>query len=217
MIKNERVTPTVHSSDREAWLAARRNYITASDAAVLLGMGRRDKKTGEPFRTVDQIRAEKLGLLPEWQGDDATSMALDLEPWIIGQARKRLGWQIQDCGVLMIDTECPRLAGTPDAIASSPWGDFVVQIKVTSCQPRELCKPGSTAEYADGPPIYYQIQCQAEMAVTGLAHAALLVLHTSPRLALRSYYIPRHHGVVDRLRRAVVEFWRNAEAVCECI
>lgn len=198
-----------HSSDRGAWLAARRELVTASDVAALLGES--------PYKTREQLRMEKAGLAEEWAGDEQTELALALEPYVMAMARERWGWKICPVGRLFNDASEPRLGATPDGSMDTPWGDANVQIKVTSAKPTEMCKPRkdgspSTAAFAAGAPLHYQLQVQAEMAVMGVAHSSLLVLHTGP-LALRAYYVPRHDGVIARIRREVVVFWSEVEAL----
>ena len=71
----------------------------------------------------------------------------------------------------------------------------------------------SGAMFANGIPIYYQLQLQAQMAVTGTRHAALLVLHhaDSVGLKLRAYYMPRHDPVVQRIRSEAIRFVADLE------
>jgi predicted phage-related endonuclease len=209
----------VHSSDRDAWLAARRELITGSDVARLLCEGYA-KTEAEKAGQRGQLIMEKAGLAEEWEGDERTELAGMLEEAVIGIARKRFGWDIRPHGALVVDSVCTRLGATPDSIVKSPWGDATVNVKISSAQPPEDCKPRkdgspSTAAYANGVPLYYQLQLQAEMAVLGLQHSALLVLHHGNGLKLRSYYVARHEGVIARIRREVDKVWREIEALRE--
>ena len=199
------------SKDREAWLAARRDIVTASDVAAMLGES--------PWKTRDQLRMEKAGLADEFAGAENTDLALALEPWVIEQANARFGWRIEPCGVLIFCGGDLPLGATPDAVMSSPWGPCTVQIKVTSAQPTDLCKPlksgkPSTAAFAEGPPLHMQLQVQAEMAVLVFRHSVLLVLHTNP-LALRAYYVPAHDGVIARIKREAALFMAEVTALRE--
>jgi hypothetical protein len=209
---------TIHSSDRDAWLAARRELITASDVARLLceGYAKTDKER-EQQRA--QLIMEKAGLADEWKGDERTELAGLLEDAVIGVAAKRFGWKLEPYGLLKVDSVCKRLGGTPDAILIGPFGDLVVNVKISSASPPEDIKPTrkdgtpSEAAYLHGPPLYYQLQLQAEMAVTGMQHSGLLVLHHGRGLKLRGYYVPRHEQVIARIRREVDLAWTEVEAL----
>lgn len=197
------------SHQRNAWLEERKNFVTASDVAALLGES--------PYKTRDQLRMEKLGLADEWSGAEHTDIALALEVPVLEIAYKRYGWSTTHNTALVQDSLCPRLAATPDAFVTTPWGDGVIQIKWTACKAKEDCRPltskgkPSEAAYLHGPPLHYQLQVQAELACTGLNHGCLLVMHEIPTLKLRPYYIARHEGAISRIRREALIFWEEIE------
>jgi predicted phage-related endonuclease len=196
---------------REYWLRQRHDRITASDVAILLGESKYHSRDDLIERK--STRYEQLA----HYASESTEIGQELEPAIIEIARKRYGWQLERNHALLLDPSCERLGATPDAFMTSPWGRAVVQIKFTSCQPPEKCKPTrrdgapSGAAFAFGAPLDYQIQIQAELAVTGLDHGVLLVLHSAGGFALRAYYVPRHEAVIERIRREVVAAWAEIE------
>lgn len=181
------------------WLAARMNYLTASDVGAVLGENE--------YATRDQVRMEKAGLAEPFQGSERTDLSLLLEPWIAERARDKWGWNLIPHGKLIVDRECPRLAATPDYHMDTPWGWCNVQIKVTSVKPYEEVK-----KYGGKPPLMYQLQTQAEMACLGYANTSLLVMHLMP-LCLRAYHIPRHSQVIARIRAEAVRFMAEVEAL----
>jgi hypothetical protein len=198
-------------SSREDWLAQRKQYVTASDVAALLGESK--------YKTRDQLRMEKMGLADEWQGNEQTTNALLLEAESWRLAEHWYGWHCRPNGnVLVKDAVCSRLAATPDAYLDSPWGTAVVQAKWTrsSVQEdvRQVTKAGkpTTAAFAAGPPIGWQLQVQAELACTNLQHGVLLVMHHGQGLKLRPYYIPRHERVIARIRAETLLFWKEIES-----
>lgn len=174
----------IHSSDREAWLKARQGYICASEVAAVLGESE--------WMTREQIIQEKIGLAEPFAGDERTENALALECWVAARSEPKYGWKLTPHGALVVDPECPCLAATPDFVNES--GE-PVQVKVTSVKPYEDVK-----KHGGAPPLYYQLQVMAEMAVLGKERGFLLVFHTLP-LVIRSYAIVRHDGVIARIRR----------------
>ena len=192
--------------NREGWLLERRKYVTASDVAALLNES--------PYKTRAQLIMEKIGLADEFEGNEYTDIALELERPVIDLAAKRYGWPIEYNGLRLVpDPHCARHASTPDATMMTPWGLAVVQVKWTTCVAQEDCKPTtksgapSTATYLNGPPLGYQLQVQSEIACVDAVGGVLLVMHTTPGLKLRPYFVPRHEGAIARIRREVVRFW----------
>lgn len=182
---------SVHSSDREAWLAARNALITASDVGAIMGHNE--------YRSRAEVINEKMGLGEAFAGNERTELGLALEPWIAEQATKRYGWPLVAHGSLIFDPECPDLGATPDYTMSTPWGDATVQIKASTVREYETVK-----KYGGQPPLNYQLQVQAELACLGYQHGVLLVFHTAS-LCIRAYYLPRHDGAIASIREAARE------------
>jgi putative phage-type endonuclease len=174
----------IHSSDRDAWLLARQQYICASEIAAVLGENE--------YMTREQIIQEKIGMAQPFEGNERTENALALEAWVAQRAAEKWGWKLTAHGALVPDPDCEFLAATPDFVneAGEP-----VQVKVTSVKPYEEVK-----KYGGAPPLNYQLQVMAEMACLGAPRGFLLVFHTLP-LIVRSYPIERHEGVISRIRR----------------
>jgi putative phage-type endonuclease len=189
----------VNPEEKAIWRAARRELLTASDVGAVLGENK--------YRTREQVRMEKAGLADEFEGNERTDNALDLEPWVANQARKKFGWNLVPHGQLIVDKECPLLGATPDYMCETPWGWVNVQIKVTSVKPYEEVK-----SYGFAPPMMYQLQVQGEMACLGWQHSELLVFHTSI-LELRHYPIPRHPMAIARIRREAHLFMAEVNAL----
>lgn len=209
----------VHQSDRERWKEARRPLITASDVANLLCESYA-KTEAERAQQRDQLIMRKAELADDWEGNENTELASELEIPVIHAAAKRWGISISPHGWLDVDCECKRLGATSDAIwypRSDGVGGFIpVNVKVSSCKPHEDCKPlksgePSTAAFAAGIPLYYRLQLQAEMAVHGTQHAGLLVLHYDRSLKLRMYIQSRHEAVIARIRSEVDRAWDDIE------
>lgn len=187
-----------HSSDRQAWLAERRRYLTSSDVAAVMGHSK--------FATRGTVVLDKLGLADEWEGSEQTDLGLDLEPAIAAAAKRRWGWDMRHHGELIADAHCPDLAATPDYVMSTPWGMAAVQIKLTTCRAQEDIKPKkggepSDAAYANGAPLYHQLQQLAELACLGYEWSTLLVLHAcAPSFKLRCYPLRRRENIITMIR-----------------
>lgn len=203
----------ISADQREPWLAARREYVCSSEVAAMLGEA--------PFKdaTRGRVLLEKAGLGDPWEGSEQTQLGLDLEPAIARAAARRWGWKLFRCAELIVDSECHALAATPDYLVEGPWGLGCVQVKLTTCQAAEDCKPKkdgspSTAAYAGGAPLYHQLQQQAELACLGLKWSALLVLHAcAPSFKLRAYALQRHDDAIARIRREAVLLMDEVRAV----
>ncbi len=211
------------SRDREAWLAARRELFGSSDCADLLRAGYVDKKLSDAEVAAAGNTAYKLvimrkaGMAEEFQGNETTEMGKDFEPSFVNMAKRKWGWNMVPFGMLVQDRVCPRLGATPDFIVDSPWGRGLVQTKLTTAQAQEDCKPQkngdpSTATYANGPPSYYLVQKQAELAVMDLEWNSLLVLHcANGQFKGRLYPVRRHDGVIERIRYEATRAWELVE------
>lgn len=206
----------VHSSDRETWLATRKRYLCSSEAAAALGEN--------PYTPRAQLVMEKAGLAEPWTGNEQTLLGRAFEPGFVEAAKEKWGWQLEPMGWLIRDSVSPYLAATPDFVARTPWGKCAVQTKVTCSAAQEDCKPvrrdgtPSTAAYAFGAPVHYQIQQMAELACLGpdWEWSALLVCHgCPPGWKLRSYLARRHEGVIWKIRGEAERFMRDVEALRE--
>ncbi len=184
-----------HQSDREAWLAARKAYCTASEVVVAMGKSK--------YQTREELVLSKLGLWQREQMDDESrDLGLMLEDALAALVRKRWGWPLVPFGWLVEDSMCKALAATPDCTMLTPFGPAVVDLKVTSAQAQEQCKPGSTAKFANGCPEDFALQLQCQMACLGreYKYGAVLVLHCAGGFRMRSYCVRRSESVINEIR-----------------
>lgn len=208
----------VHQAgNHEAWLAARRELITASDVSRLLGIGWA-KSEAEAQQQRGQLVMEKAGLVEGFAGSETTDIGTELELPLLQIAAKRMGLTIEPCGVLMKHPRIERLGATPDAFIVTRYGKFPVNAKVTSAQPPEQCKPRkdgkpSEAAYANGLPLYHRAQALSEAMVCGSSHGAMCVLHANGGLTLRLYLQPRHEKLEARIEAEVAKAWSEVMAL----
>lgn len=225
--------PIIHSSQRDAWLAARDDMWCASEIAMLLNEGYAKNEAERAAQRGVAITAKALReRFPE---EESLQLAGKLETFALGLARDLWWPNLRMDGYLYQDATLPVLGATPDAVipdesplalgdgAEPVWEGpplAVVDCKISSTKAQEDIKPKkdgtpSEAAFANGCPLYYAVQLLSQMAVTGAAEGWLVVLHTSypPGLKLRRYHVARHEGVIARIRREVASAWLEVEAI----
>lgn len=183
----------ITTANRDEWLAARRNFITASDAAAILGHS--------PWRGRIDVWAEKVGQGTPVEETERMRLGRLLEPAILARYAQDTG-RLAEATVVANDTlyrsdKYDWLACTPDALVTK-GGKMVglAQAKATS----------STASWPDGqPPIYYQIQAAIEMATMDAPWDDFPTLiagsdYTCPR-------VERHAAAEDAILAELHEFW----------
>ncbi len=208
---------SIHQSDRSAWLAARQSAFGASDVPRLLCEAPA-KSEAERAGQRGLIIAEKAGLVDPWAGNESTELGQELELPVLDIARRRFGLDIEECGVWTVNTRYPRLGCTPDAYIRLGGERYPLNVKFTSCQATEDCRPTkkdgkpSTAAFATGLALYYRIQSIAEAMVCGTSHGFMLVMHAAGGLKLRLYSQPLHEGTAQRIEREILSAWADVEA-----
>ncbi len=182
--------------DRTAWLEARRQGIGASDAADVLGVGRRSPMT---------LYCEKLGLAePDPLEAEAVEWGLLLEPVLVQRYKQITGRDVVgSSGPSIVRSEQhPWMTFSPDGwILADPRGSAPLQIKTAGAF--------RAADWDDEPPLSYQVQVQHEIAVTGARWGALAVLLGGQRF--RHYEIERNETFIATLIEREAEFWRRLQ------
>jgi putative phage-type endonuclease len=180
--------------ERESWLEDRKTAIGASDAPPALGIS--------PWKSKFALWSEKCGLT---EGDDLSEsepaeFGIRLERPIAEAFADRTGrtvnlWQPHN---FIRDPERHWLGCTPDAVQESDRGEGGVQIKTASAY--------KASEWADGPPLIYQVQVQTEMHVAGWDWCSLVVLIGGQKL--RWFDIERNDRFINEaLLPKLQEFW----------
>lgn len=182
---------------RESWLNERQTGIGASDSPVVLGIS--------PYKSVFQLWAEKSG---EAESEDVDSEAaewgLRLERPIADAFAERTGRTVEMWPQYTL-ARCqgmPWLTATPDATQVMDDGNHgLLQIKTTSAF--------NVADWRDGPPLFYQVQCQHELHVTGRTWGTLCVLIGGQRL--RTYEYTLNPKFIDALLPKLGSFWNSVQ------
>ena len=196
VLQNTRVLATVTSyDDREAWLAARRSGVGASDAAAICGL--------DAWRSPMAVWLDKVGL-----GDDTENAAM------------RWGQRLEGVVADEFAEQHPELSlsapvgiyqhATHDWMLASP--DRIVALADAPGEPRALLEIKTAGQYvadkwADGVPDAYQVQVQHQLAVCGLDRAWVAVLIGGRDY--RTLEVARDDAALDALIDIEQEFWEG--------
>jgi predicted phage-related endonuclease len=198
----------IYPADRAAWLAARRQDVTASVAGCLLGV--------HPYTTAYGLWALKSGLVADDDTDNAVlRRGRLLEPVVIEMLREdRPDWTVEyrRDNAYFRDPEA-RIGATPDAFATRPdiYGRGIVQVKtVADDKFRREWIDAETGEIVL--PLWIAVQAIVEANLTGASWACVAVMVIGRGIDLQIVDVPLNTRVMNRLRREVREFWRMVEA-----
>lgn len=175
---------------RDEWLAWRRRGIGGSDAAAIIGL--------DPYRSPFDVYAEKLGLKPEPEDNEAMRQGRDLEDYVASRFVEATGKDVRRCNAILQHPEYPWLIGDPDRLVVGE--NAGLECKTTSVLNKARFNQG---EY---PPHYY-VQCMHYMALTGAErwYLAVLVLNQ----AFHVFIIERDEDEIAALIEAEKRFWED--------
>lgn len=190
----------------EEWLKERRGSIGGSDVGALLGLNR--------YRSPYTVWAEKTGLLPEQQDNEAMRQGRDLEDYVAKRFMERSEKQVVRYNYLLRSAECPHLHANIDRrILGERSG---LECKTASALNMKAYKGGQFPES-------YYAQCVSYLAVTGWErwYLAALVLNKAffiyqlttraddiiPEWCDGSVYVPASEIAV--LKQMAADFWEQ--------
>ena len=196
-----------HDAPRDDWLAARRQGITASEIAVILGIS--------PWDSPFNLYWRKLGEIPETFQTDAMSLGTYLEPWIADRwAEDHPEWW-PGMGGLWASDNRPWQLCTPDRLLfrGIPTGgpgtppdpdESVLEIKSAGSY------DGWGPDGSDLIPPYYRAQVLWQLDTLGLevAHVTCFFLATRSR---RDYVVAWDHDDIAIMRHAARQFLDRLE------
>lgn len=178
----------------ESWLAARRLNLGASEVAALFGQN--------PWESYYSLWAKRCGLVPDLHpSSEQMEWGRALEEPIAQRYAKETGFCLQDLGrwTILRNPTIKGLACTLDRIIVT--GDENVGAL-------EIKTRGAHADPTDIP-LMYEIQLQAQLAVTGWKWGALAILTGGQQFTRRDFNA--HRGFQATLLDRVTEFWRRVE------
>jgi len=196
------------SNDREAWLALRRQDITASDVAIVCGEG--------AYASMAELYAEKKGLRPPLIDSGVLKRGRWGEASVFeALAEEKPHWEIRRAKVYLRDPEL-RLGATPDGFAVAPEheGIIVVQAKVISryiFRHRWMLDPDEDIVYGDAAaPEAYRLQTLTEAMLAEAPTAYLaVVINSEYDMHFRLFEVPRDPDIEERIKYCVLTFWNS--------
>lgn len=196
IVQPELATPTgllilPADAPRERWLEARRSGLGGSDALASLGLS--------PYSSRYSVWADKRGLLPDTDDNEAMKWGRLLEPVIAQQFEEQTGVGTSVCGLLRHVNRDWQLASV-DRLTDD---GAVLEIKTTSAYRADDWDDDQLADAAEA-------QLQHYLAVTGLEHGYAAALIGGQCLEIR--HVQRDERLIKVLIEAEAELWRLVEA-----
>jgi putative phage-type endonuclease len=175
---------------REEWLELRKSGIGGSDAAAVVGLS----KWSSPLA----VYADKLGILPEREDNEAMRQGRDLEAYVAERFSEATGLKVRRENHILINDDYPFMFANIDRRIVGV--DEGLECKTTSVYNK------TDFEGGDVPPEYY-VQCQHYMAVTGwnVWHLAVLVLNQGFHI----FRVERNEEDIQALITTEKNFWMN--------
>lgn len=184
---------------REQWLEERRTGIGGSDAATVMD--------ANPYKSAYALWAEKAGLAPvDEEESEPAEWGKRLEPAIAQKYREVTGRTIHLYGTavptLMRHDRLPFMLGSIDAEVADIDGHGskglgILEIKTTGAHHAE--------EWEEAAPLYYQVQLQHYLAVTGRAWGSFAVLIGGQRF--KWYDVERNDKFIATLEARCAWLW----------
>ncbi len=193
-------------TDRRAWLAWRRGGIGGSDAAAIVGL--------DPYRGPMSVWLSKTGRLGDDEDEDLEYVMWGnlLEPAIAQQFEKRTGLLVPlSARALMLEHSAhPWMRATIDGLVTEAGADPDGLGPIHGATPLGVVEIKTVAGFKSGAwaesvPEHFQLQCQHQLAVTGLQHAWIAVLFGGQRMEIRE--LERDDDVIDSLIAVEEGFW----------
>lgn len=183
--------------DRERWLMDRRSRLGATDVSAILGIN--------PYKTAYEVWLDKKGLLPAWEGNDATRLGQMLEPVLLDAAESM--WA-RDEGMernVVVKHDCLPIAATLDGWLNGP--EEVVEIK-TAGLTNEFAELGHWGEAGtDQIPNWYLVQVQTQLLCTEAERARMLALISGRGLV--DYEVKRDPEIGNVIGETCARWWHD--------
>lgn len=187
---------------RDEWLAARRQGVTASEIAALLGIS--------PFESPFDLYWKKTGQIPEDYDDERLSLGRHMEPWIA----ERFAVAHPDlhltapAGLWGSEDRAWQLA-TPDGLVCEDAGFGALPVAVWEGKTSGTYD-GWGEDGTDEVPAYIAAQAQWQMDVLDVttAYVACFFLATQK---IRTYQLTWDQDDIDLMRARAIEFWQRIQ------
>jgi predicted phage-related endonuclease len=191
-------------TNREQWLAWRREDITGTDAAALLGL--------HPYVSQLMLYLDKAGIVPRDDADTPRKrrgrLLEALGPELIKEARPY--WEVIRAQDYVRDP-VHRLGCTPDFFVRDNRQRFGIN-QFKSVEPGVFERNWRDPENHEiSPPIWIGIQAALEKHLTGAAFATIGVVRVGHGIEFDLIELPETPGLIERLEAAADAFWQAIE------
>jgi putative phage-type endonuclease len=192
-------TPLLIKTGTEAeWLAARRQGVTASEIAVVMGLS--------PYDSPFALYHRKRGDLPETEDTDAMERGRILEPYIADRfAKLHPEFTVMGDGrTLYAHPDRPWQLATPDRLACErEWGDLPYPVAVLETKTDAGGDDQWGDDGSDQIPVHYRCQVLWQMDVLGVTAAYVACL------AMRSWKLRVYELTMDGPAEADLKIMRD--------
>lgn len=189
MYRNLDKIPTLNMP-REEWLEERRKSIGGSDASGILRLN----KFSSPYK----VWADKRGLLPEQEDNEAMRQGRDLEDYVARRFMEKTGKKVRRENYMLRNPDFPFAHADVDRVIIGE--DAGLECKTT--------KSLSFSRFKNGEfPTYYYVQCVHYLMVTGCKRWYLAVLVLGEGFYV--FTIERDEEEIKALAEAEAEFWNE--------
>lgn len=178
--------------ERAHWLEERRKGLGGSDSPVVLGVS--------PFKTQQDLWAEKRGLVLDVEPTPAMKRGTVLEPLVADMYSEATGRKVRRVNQILQHKEYDFMLANIDREIVGAGLPGVLEIKCPGLKVFSECK-------RQGVPDYYQIQLQHYMAVTGRQWGALAVFNAE-RWELVFFDVKRDEEIINMIVVKDAEFWQ---------
>ena len=190
MLENSMIVGNAAKLTREEWLDKRRGYIGGSDASVCVGLN--------PYRSLAELYADKKGLLPDREENEAIRLGRDLEEYVAQRFCEATGKKVRRDSNMYVIRDKPFIGADIDRRVIGE--NAILECKTTNNWGKNDFDGGEI------PPIYY-CQCLHYLEVTGAERCYLAVL-----IFGRGFYwfvIERNEREQKALIDAETFFWKE--------
>lgn len=186
-------------TDRETWLAMRKQDVTASDMGALFGC--------HPWRSALALYVDKTETVSLEQADNSVLRRGRILEDAVARAvsEEQPTWQIEKAQEYVRDS-LNRIGCTPDFYLLAGERRGVMQTKT-------VARDAFRKSWGDLPPPYVVLQNATEMMLLGLDWGVIAALVVDPyKLDIHIYQLTRNAALEQTIRRNVAKFWETTDA-----
>ena len=178
----------------QEWLEYRRLGLGGSDCAAVCGLSKWKSPMGLWLEKTGQVELEPTGEAAYW--------GTVMEPIIRDEFTARTGFKVKEVTAILQHKRFPFMLANVDGIFTDPdRGEGIFEAKTAGAY--------SAAEWENGIPDAYALQCQQYMEVTGLNFVYVAVLIGGNNFRWR--LVERDEAVIDLIIQIESRFWRLVE------